>query len=224
MLWYDAINNKNSIYSLEKYKKKSNSTENKYSFNNKPLPIKNNKYNFMYTLPPLWKVVLVKNTLKSTYHLFMYSTTYFIKIPVPTTFSLPNFDSSTSTISFSSPYINNTTILYGTVLAYFYKALIKPLFMKLKFKGKGYYIYKNYRNTITPQFGYSHRLYLYAYFLFVKFLSKTTLIIFGLNPLHINQTGRGIFSWRPLNIFTGRGVRFSKQIVYKKSGKVSTYR
>jgi hypothetical protein len=29
---------------------------------------------------------------------------------------------------------------------------------------------------------------------------------------------------RRMNIFTGRGVRFAKQIVYKKTGKVSAYR
>jgi hypothetical protein len=34
----------------------------------------------------------------------------------------------------------------------------------------------------------------------------------------------GIKSMRPINIFTGRGVRFSRQIIYKKVGKVSSYR
>lgn len=60
------------------------------------------------------------------------------------------------------------------------------MFTKIKFKGKGYYIYKNYRNTITPQFGYSHRLYLYSFYLNILFLSKSSLIIFGLNPKDIN--------------------------------------
>jgi hypothetical protein len=29
---------------------------------------------------------------------------------------------------------------------------------------------------------------------------------------------------RPINIFTGKGIRFTKQIIYKKTGKVSSYR
>ena len=29
---------------------------------------------------------------------------------------------------------------------------------------------------------------------------------------------------KKLNIYTGRGIRFSKQIIYKKSGKVSSYK
>jgi len=103
-------------------------------------------------------------------------------------------------------------------------SITKPIFKKLKFKGKGYYIYKNYRNSITPQFGYSHRLYLYTYHTYVKFLNKTSLIVFGMNSENVYLVTQGIFSWRPLNIFTSRGVRFSKQVVYKKSGKVSSYR
>ena len=52
-------------------------------------------------------------------------------------------------------------------------------FIKLKFKGKGYYLYKNARNTITPQFGYAHRIYKYNYTTVVKFLSKTKVFFFG---------------------------------------------
>jgi ribosomal protein L6P/L9E len=55
-------------------------------------------------------------------------------------------------------------------------------------------------------------------------LNKTSLIVFGMNSENVYLVTQGIFSWRPLNIFTSRGVRFSKQVVYKKSGKVSSYR
>lgn len=97
-------------------------------------------------------------------------------------------------------------------------------FQKIKFRGKGYYLYKNLRNTITPQFGYSHRIYIYSYFTKVIFLSKTKIIIFGLNKDDILSPSLYIRSKRRINIFTGRGVRFSSQIVYKKTGKVSLYR
>jgi large subunit ribosomal protein L6 len=108
----------------------------------------------------------------------------------------------------------------NTLFASFYK----PFFKKIKFKGKGYYIYKNKRNTITPQFGYSHRLYLYSYFSSVKFLSKTSIFIFGLLKNDVLQIAQSVKSMRPINIFTGRGVRFSREVIYKKVGKVSSYR
>ena len=96
--------------------------------------------------------------------------------------------------------------------------------MKVKFKGKGYYIFKNNRQTVTPQFGHSHRLYVYSYFTSVKFLSKTHIFIFGLLHSDVLKSATDIKGMRPINIFTGRGVRFSRQIIYKKTGKVSSYR
>ena len=94
----------------------------------------------------------------------------------------------------------------------------------MKFKGKGYYIYKNYRNTIAPQFGYYHRIYIYSFFTTVKFLSKTKLMIFGLIKKDILLTAHTLKTKRPINIFTGRGVRFARQRIYKKTGKISSYR
>lgn len=99
-----------------------------------------------------------------------------------------------------------------------------PSFKKLKFRGKGYYIYKNQRNTVTPQFGYAHRIYVYSYFNVVRFLSKVKVFIFGLLKSDVFKVSHEIRSKRPINIFTSRGVRFSRQIVYKKVGKVSSYR
>ena len=96
--------------------------------------------------------------------------------------------------------------------------------MKLKFKGKGYYIFKNQRNTITPQFGFSHRIYVYSYSAVVNFLTKTKVFLFGLSKQDLLTSAYSIKAMRPINIFTGRGVRFSKQLIYKKTGKVSSYR
>jgi len=100
----------------------------------------------------------------------------------------------------------------------------KLFFTKLKFKGKGYYIYKNFRNTITSQFGHSHRIYIYSFFVSVKFLTKTTVFLFGSSKQDILSIGFKVKNSKPINIFTGRGVRFSRQVVYKKTGKVSSYR
>ena len=113
----------------------------------------------------------------------------------------------------SFKYINNILFLFTSFI-----------FNKLKFKGKGYYIYKNFRSTIAPQFGYYHRIYIYSFFNRVKFLAKTKLIIFGFVKQDILKTSFELKSKRPINIFTGRGVRFARQLVYKKTGKVSSYR
>jgi ribosomal protein L6P/L9E len=134
------------------------------------------------------------------------------------------FDKNSRQLIFKPHYLNNYYSTYLSLLGKLFNVFLKPYFTKIQFKGKGYYIYKNYRNTITPQFGYSHRLYLYSYLQYVKFLSKTSLICFGFNPLRNTYVTNTFYKWKPVNIFTGRGVRFSKQIIYKKAGKVSSYR
>jgi hypothetical protein len=223
MLWYGAYNSKNSIKYF-KYKNKStqnllikNKITTKYVFDKK-------NHDINYLLPSSWNLIIIHNQVfKNTYFIF-YSKIYFLK----TLFLLPTnvlyFDIITKQLYVNTLYVNNYVIAYTSLLHTFFTKIIKPPFKKIKFKGKGYYIYKNFRNTITPQFGYSHRLYLYSFYVNVKFLNKTTLICFGINQSNVNFISEKIFYWRPINIFTGRGVRFSKQIIYKKSGKVSSYR
>jgi ribosomal protein L6P/L9E len=100
----------------------------------------------------------------------------------------------------------------------------KIFFKKLKFKGKGFYIYKNTRNTTALQFGYSHLIYLYSFFINVKFLTKTTIFIFGINRFDLILSSNNLYNIKKINIFTGKGIRFSRQFVYRKTGKVSSYR
>lgn len=116
---------------------------------------------------------------------------------------------------------------YASVLKSVEELFLKftlPFFSKIKFRGKGYYVYKNKRNTIAPQFGYAHRLYVYSPFSTVKFLSKTKILMFGLSKRSVLVSAHALKATKPINIFTGRGVRFARQVVYKKTGKVGGYR
>jgi ribosomal protein L6P/L9E len=98
------------------------------------------------------------------------------------------------------------------------------LFNKLKFKGKGYYMYKSKRNTIALQFGYAHIVRIYTFLVNLKFLSKTAVLLVGLNKNDLLSISHNFRLRRPHNIFTGKGVRFTRQIIYKKTGKISSYR
>jgi hypothetical protein len=168
--------------------------------------------------------VISKNLNTQSTTIFMYSNTYFFSLAVPKNFVEFKYDLNTNVIILHSFYVSN---FYKVFLKKFKECMspfYSPQLLKLKFKGKGYYVYKNKRNTITPQFGYAHRLYLYSYFVSVKFLSKTSILLFGFIKADLLKIGHGLKRMRPINIFTGRGVRFSKQIIYKKQGKVSSYR
>jgi ribosomal protein L6P/L9E len=154
----------------------------------------------------------------------MHNGNYQLVSPLPNHLSSNNPMYSTSILRLNSVVSNSYTQTYVSLLNSVSSAFYKPNFLKIKFRGKGYYIYKNIRNAIAPQFGYSHRLYIYSYFNKVKFIGKTKIILFGLTKLDIVDTATTLKSKRPINIFTGRGVRFARQVVYKKQGKVSSYR
>jgi len=200
-------------------------------------------------IPASWGVLLVNNTNsglitrqrhpfikaentnsilnhQTTIHkfLYFYNDTYFFRIPLPMLNYLINIDINTSSIVITTIYVTNYYRLYWYHLKNVFYVFHKPFFMRIKFKGKGYYIFKGKRSTITPQFGHSHRIYLYSYFISVLFLAKTRILIFGFSKLDILSNAQDIRSMRPINIFTGRGVRFNRQIVFRKTGKVSSYR
>lgn len=155
---------------------------------------------------------------------YAYTDTYFINIGTISSTRCLNYNPQTRVISFfyltSSPICQSFVRALGLTLSRFYR----PFFLKVRFKGKGYYMYKSRRNTIAPQFGYAHRVYVYAQATSVKFLSKTKVLIFGLSKRDIFIAAHSIKKTKPINIFTGRGVRFARQIIYRKTGKVSSYR
>ena len=222
MLWYGA-NNNNYKSIVKKTKQKLNKAVAKYAWDIKR-SVQINKQTFYIYKPSGWDALMLNSKNSSLRVIFFSSNNYFFKLSIPVTIPRVLFDPNTSVFILHTAYINNNYRLFLQHLDLVFSAFYRPYFRKIKFKGKGYYIYKNKRNTITPQFGYSHRLYLYSYFVSVKFLSKTSIFLFGLLKSDVITISLGIKSMRPINIFTGRGVRFSREIIYKKVGKVSSYR
>lgn len=198
-------------------------------FNRAALPLKNkinlNFYKINFFLPTDWSfLILKKNNFLNLYCCYLYSRVYFYLLPVLTNFLTLKYDQKINYISLQYYFKNNFYNLFWIYFKTIFYSFSKIFFKKLKFKGKGYYIYKNNRNTIALQFGYSHRVYLYSFFIMVKFITKTIILMFGINNFNIINRSRGLFKLKPINVFTGRGIRFTRQIVYRKVGKISSYR
>lgn len=171
-----------------------------------------------------WEAVIVKNINSKRYLYYLYSNVYFFRIVTLGDYFKPKFDLFSRTLSFCFKYVNNFFALYWGSLIRIFTSFNKQFFRKLKFRGKGFYIYKNKRNTVAMQFGFSHRVRVYSYFLFVKFLSKTSVFLYGLHTPNLTTHAYKIQRIRPISIFTGKGIRFTRQIIYKKTGKVGAYR
>jgi hypothetical protein len=222
VLWYGDYNKTYvNIISRNQNKINRKSLQLSQSLSNQ---VQINKQTFRLYKPDNWSLVITSPKGSYDKVVTMYSPAYILRLPIPSGLVDTRYDTNTNTLSIHNLYLNHNYRLFWGFMQQCFRACYAPSFKKVKFKGKGYYIYKNKRNTITPQFGYAHRLYLYSYFVSVKFLSKTSIIIFGFSKTDLVSVSLGIKSMRPINIFTGRGVRFSRQIIYKKVGKVSSYR
>jgi len=134
------------------------------------------------------------------------------------------YDDVSNVVVLNFFFKNNYYIIFCNYFKLIFFSFSKIFFRKLRFKGKGYYIYKNSRNTIALQFGYSHKFYLYSFFTAVKFITKTIILMFGVNYRDLLNKSYSLFNIKPINIFTGKGIRFARQIIYRKTGKVSSYR
>lgn len=95
--------------------------------------------------------------------------------------------------------------------------------LSFSFTGKGYRLVQNARNTLAFSFGFSHIYYLYNPETLLYFRTKTRGYFLGLTNFILNKSITQLYIAKPINIYTGRGVRARKQVIRKKVGKVSLY-
>lgn len=177
-------------------------------------------------VPAGWQFTLLRSKLseRTYFTIYFFNDLYFFNVTTLDYLININYSSQSRTFTFFHKHSSYCYYAYLKLLSDVASRFNRQFFLKIRFKGKGYYIYKNVRNTIAPQFGYAHRVYVYSQASTVKFLSKTKVLIFGLSKRDIMLTGYNLKRVKPINIFTGRGVRFARQVIYKKTGKVSSYR
>lgn len=99
-------------------------------------------------------------------------------------------------------------------------------FDKIKFKGKGFRVrFKKNSKILKFTFGHSHINYLFINDVKtkVKRLGKYKYIFKSKNKIKMNLFLKKVKNIKPINMYTKRGIRISRQIIYKRKGKKSTY-
>jgi len=99
-------------------------------------------------------------------------------------------------------------------------------FNKIKFKGKGFRVrFKKNLKILKFTFGHSHINYIFINdkTTKVKRLGKYKYIFKNKNYSKMDLFLKKICKIKPINMYTKRGIRKSKQIIYKRKGKKSTY-
>jgi ribosomal protein L6P/L9E len=128
----------------------------------------------------------------------------------------------------------NTTIKNNKLLKYNYKNKNRKmkLFLtgisyffikKIRFTGKGYRIKKSKRGSFKFYFGHSHNTYFFSGGLSARRNKKHRLTMFSNNLKKMNTVAKRLSNIKQINIYTKRGLRCKRQLIFKRLGKKSTY-
>ncbi len=217
-MWYDYKNKHDRLNFHKRYKKLINL---KVKFLSRPLPYKNSygMKTIEFRIPNNWECVAFDVNLVKVIYIF--SDLYFFRFSINPYHTFTYFSPQSKIWIFNHIFKSSFHNLYSMWLNQIFDSLNRIFFKKIYFKGKGYYIFKNLRNTFIFRLNYAHKVMLFFPLINIKFLSKTTFFLFGINLVDINVTAFKIRSLRSINIFTSKGIRFTRQIVYKKAGKVA---
>ena len=111
----------------------------------------------------------------------------------------------------------NNTDYTDTILQKYTNQLNCYNYVKIKFSGKGYKIKKNNSKNMVLLFNRAHTTQIWWSNIILKKLKKYKMYIKYTN-ININFI-KTILSIRYINIFTKKGLRKSKQVLFKKKGK-----
>lgn len=97
-------------------------------------------------------------------------------------------------------------------------------FIKIKFKGKGFKIKFNKKlKLIKFYFGRSHITFVKLKKIKLKKITKYKFLLKSLNLAKLKKNSSKITYIKPVNLYTLRGIRISRQFIKKRKGKKSSY-
>jgi len=120
-------------------------------------------------------------------------------------------------------YNNNNNINFKQINT-FLKTFEFYFFIKIKFKGKGFKIKFNKKlKLIKFYFGRSHITFLKLKKIKLKKITKYKFLLKSLNYNKLRTKSSLITTIKPVNVYTLRGIRISRQLISKRKGKKSSY-
>lgn len=171
------------------------------------------------------KFNVLKKSNKTYNFLIIFNNSYFLKLLLDNNsniFFLKNLNFLV--IRFDFYKNNNVEVLLNNIT----NSLNLYFMKKIIFSGKGYKIKKSHKNKnnldkfFVFYFNKSHLNVLYFFSSKIKKLKKTKMVISSVNPHLLIKICNDIIKVRPFNIFTQKGLRLSRQTIYKKIGKKSS--
>ncbi len=162
---------------------------------------------------------IVKNKQINSSFIYLYNSDYYFCFSSINEFVFVNEDSNTITIKNLS--FNDKNKLFNSELNKFLFSWDSIYFNKIKFTGKGFKFKKKISNLFL-YFNRAHKCFFIGNNVILKRLSKNKVLLLKNNYNHLIHDSILIRSIRSNNIFTKRGLRFSRQIILKKKGKTAS--
>ena len=135
-----------------------------------------------------------------------------------------NHDSHSNSIIIRKKVKNNLNIKIPKIIFNLLKSWDLFFFLKIKFKGKGFRIrFLKKTKLVKFFFGRSHKTFIVFKYVVLKKINKYKFILKGLKKDKLIQNSLKVVNIKPINYYTLRGLRKSKQIIFKRKGKKGTY-
>lgn len=161
--------------------------------------------------------IIAKNKINNIY---IYNNIYYFSITLKQNKLFIN--RNTNTIKILDFKFNSLNELLNYELKNFLFSWDNIYFNKIKFTGKGFK-FKKKENNLFLFFNRAHKCFFIGTNIILIRLSKNKVILLKNNIKHLIYDSNLIRNIRSNNIFTKRGLRFSRQIILKKRGKTATH-
>jgi len=157
------------------------------------------------------------------YHIYIYDEFFFYKIDK--LFNPINMcvDKETNTIIYQHRNKIDCTNKFKNSFRCFLFTLNNYYFEKIKFAGKGYrVVLKKRRKRMKFKFGHSHKKLIFFKNIKIKKYHKYKFTLISNNVKSVIKTAIMVCNVKLINLYTKRGIRRSRQIVFwKKSQKLT---
>lgn len=161
---------------------------------------------------------ILENKKLNSKFIYLYNEDYYFCINSINSKIFINKDSNI--IKINNLNFNDRNKLFNSEFNKFLFSWDSLFFNKIKFTGKGFK-FKKKINNLFLFFNRAHKCFFIGNNIILKRLSKNKIIILKNNYNHLIHDSILIRSIRSNNIFTKRGLRFSRQVVLKKKGKTA---
>lgn len=167
----------------------------------------------IYLLPRINFLCLKKN---ANVYIYIYSSNWFIKANVNNYETVYKKSLNILELSTKQPFYKNKAIT--TILNNFIFSWETFFFKKVSFTGKGFKIKKK-QKIVFFFFNKSHISLLICNSAIIKKINKQKILFFYKNYDLYEKILNKILKIRYANIYTKRGLRFSRQLILKRKGK-----